>query len=547
MAGPVAAQGALVGKRMGKYDVLALLAVGGTAEIYLARIAGEAGFQKYVVVKSLLDHLADDAEFVHMFLDEARLGAQLDHSNIVQTLELGQHKGGYYMVMEYLAGMSLAHLVRKAQERLPGSRVPPEIALGLAVQACAGLHYAHQRTTQDGTPLTIVHRDISPQNLVVTFEGILKIVDFGIAKAALRDTHTKTGTIKGKFAYMSPEQCLAKAVDRRTDIFALGTVVHEMITGRRLFKQASAYATYQAIVRGQVSPPSRVAPELDPSVDPLVLRALAYQPDERYPTAEAFGEAILATLHRWGRQTSAGDIAQFIEDHFAAELQEHRQRMRELITGHTTVGGAITWDEPGLDSEVMSLATEHYAGGDEAPTVIREPGSGPARQSSDQAPTRVELDPPSSALAFGRTQETAGDTRDLRGGPAAVLSPLQRPVLRMGEAVSRESAPIGAAPRSGPGRDASGSPGADSVAPTGVAGPVAAKPVTMDMPSSPPSTLNTSNPPAAEAPGEASFAYPARAQPATAADTPRWMVVVAFVLAAMFGAGATLLIHALLV
>ncbi|HUH03004.1 MAG TPA: protein kinase, partial [Kofleriaceae bacterium] len=172
--------GMLVGRRLGKFDVLALLALGGTAEIYLARIGGEAGFEKYVVVKCLHDHLADDGEFVKMFLDEARLGAQLDHSNIVQTLELGEANGRYYMVMEYLAGLSLAQVGRRARERAPGGRVPVPLVLGLAAQACAGLHYAHQRTTADGRPLQIVHRGVSPQNLVISFEGMLKIVDFGI-------------------------------------------------------------------------------------------------------------------------------------------------------------------------------------------------------------------------------------------------------------------------------------------------------------------------------------------------------------------------------
>ena len=142
--------GSLVGERLGKYELLALLAIGGTAEIYLARIGGEAGFEKYVVVKCLLDHLADDTEFVRMFLDEARLCAQLDHSNIVQTLELGQHEGRYYMVMELLAGMSLAQLARKTHERVPEGVIPTRIVLGLAAQACAGLHYAHQRTGNDG-------------------------------------------------------------------------------------------------------------------------------------------------------------------------------------------------------------------------------------------------------------------------------------------------------------------------------------------------------------------------------------------------------------
>src|SRR6476620_187324 len=257
MSGIPAGAGGLLGKRLGKYEILALLALGGTAEIYLARIGGTAGFEKYVVVKCLHDHLADDPDFVKMFLDEARLAAVLDHSNIVQTFELGEYENRYYMVLEFLAGLSLAMVVRRAQERLQGGYIPVALVLNIAAQACAGLHYAHERTTS-GKPLNMVHRDISPQNLVISFEGVVKVVDFGIARAEMRETKTKAGTIKGKFAYMSPEQCIAANVDRRTDVFALGVIVHELLTGRRLFKRNSPYETYQAVIECAVDPPSRI-------------------------------------------------------------------------------------------------------------------------------------------------------------------------------------------------------------------------------------------------------------------------------------------------
>ncbi len=372
----------MVGRRLGKYDVLALLALGGTAEIYLARIGGEAGFEKYVVVKCLHDHLADDPEFVNMFLDEARLGAQLDHSNIVQTLELGEENHRYYMVMEFLAGMSLAQIARKAKGRVPGGRVPVPLALGIVAQACAGLHYAHQRTTASGQPLNIVHRDVSPQNLVVTFEGMVKLVDFGIAKAAVRETKTKSGTIKGKFAYMSPEQCLAQPVDRRTDVFALGTIVHELLTGRRLFKRGSTYETYQAIVAGHVPTPSSVNHELDPALDPVVMKALAYRKEERYPTAEAFGEALLKVLHQRGKSVSASDVARFLDEFFAKELEEHSQRMRELIEGRqTSTIDEMQWDATDGDSNVAAQMP------DELPEI------GGEGDDIEGEATRIELNP----------------------------------------------------------------------------------------------------------------------------------------------------------
>ncbi|HSJ99637.1 MAG TPA: serine/threonine-protein kinase, partial [Kofleriaceae bacterium] len=342
MSGIPAGAGSLLGKRLGKYEILALLALGGTAEIYLARIGGAAGFEKYVVVKCLHDHLADDAEFVKMFLDEARLAAHLDHSNIVQTMELGEHEHRYYMVMEFLAGLSLAMMVRRAGERLPGGRIPIPLVLNMIAQACAGLHYAHERAI-NGKPLNVVHRDISPQNLVVSFEGVVKLVDFGIAKAELRETRTQSGTIKGKFAYMSPEQCVANNVDRRTDVFALGVIAHELLTGRRLFKKASPYETYQAVIECAVEPPSRVNPEIDPALDPLIMRAVAKDKLQRYATAEELGDALAGYLHQRGISSGPGDVSRFFESSFAMEIEEHGARMRELISGRAAADPAATW------------------------------------------------------------------------------------------------------------------------------------------------------------------------------------------------------------
>ncbi len=351
MAHP-ARTGELVGQKLGKYELLALIAVGGTAEIYLARISGASGFEKYLVVKCLLDHLADDQEFVRMFLDEARVSAQLDHSNIVQTLELGEHEGRYFLVMEYLAGMSVAQLARKTQERhISGGLIDTNLVLGIAAQTCSGLQYAHSKMLQ-GKSLNLVHRDISPQNLVLGFEGILKIVDFGIAKSSLKEVHTRTGTIKGKFAYMSPEQCLAKEVDHRTDIFALGTLCHELLTGRRLFKRKTTYDTYQAIINGNIPAPSKVNPKLDKDVDEVILKALAYKADDRYQSSQEFGAALASLIHKRGGAAGPGDIARFYDENFTEDLNAHAAQMRELILGDKTKSTDGTWD-----SEIKEKAT----------------------------------------------------------------------------------------------------------------------------------------------------------------------------------------------
>ncbi len=385
--------GELIGQKLGKYELLSLIAVGGTAEIYLARISGASGFEKYLVVKSLLDHLADNPEFVQMFLDESRISAQLDHSNIVQTLELGSHNGRYFLVMEYLAGMSVAQMARKTQERgINGGYIEPNLVLGMVSQTCNGLFYAHNKKVQ-GQEINLVHRDISPQNLVITFEGILKIVDFGIAKSDIRDSQTKTGTIKGKFAYMSPEQCLAKNIDHRTDIFALGTLCHELLTGRRLFKRQNTYDTYQAIISGTIPTPSSLNPKLDSDVDEVIMKALAYNREDRYQTAQEFGEAVLTLLHKRGGSAGPGEIARFLEAHFDEEITAHNTQMREFITGKVAAPVVdSTWDSEIVEVKASPVGRQANT---RAMTTPQMPAARPLAAAPRSAPPRPA--PPRSA------------------------------------------------------------------------------------------------------------------------------------------------------
>ena len=408
MSGIPAGAGSLIGKRLGKYDILALLALGGTAEIYLARIDGTNGFEKYVVVKCLHDHLADDPDFVKMFLDEARLAAVLDHSNIVQTYELGEHEGRYYMVMEFLAGLSLAMMVRRVADRVTDGKIPIPLIINIAAQAAGGLHYAHERTA-NGKPLNMVHRDISPQNLVIGFEGVVKVVDFGIARAELRETKTKAGTIKGKFAYMSPEQCVATNVDRRTDVFALGVIVHELLTGRRLFKRNSPYETYQAVLECNVQAPSLANAEVDPELDAIIMKAVAREKEGRWPTAEALGDALLGYLHQHGKGSGAGEIGRFIDEHFQAEIEEHGDRMRELIAGRDVA--VDSWNEEddkkakaaadnksadSIDTNDLSLSIESRSSDASLDQLVQRLGTEDGAASDDGPPpdkTRIETNP----------------------------------------------------------------------------------------------------------------------------------------------------------
>lgn len=505
--------GALIGQRMGKYELVALLALGGTAEIYLARIGGVAGFEKYVVVKCLHDHLADDSEFVRMFLDEARITAQLDHSNIVQTIELGEKAGRYYIVMEYLAGMSLSLIARRAVERVPGGRLPVDLTLCVAAQACAGLHYAHQRMDASGAPLNIVHRDVSPQNLVVSFEGIVKLVDFGIAKAEMRDTHTRSGTVKGKFAYMSPEQCTAGHVDHRTDVFAMGVVVHELLTGRRLFKRASTYDTYRAIVEAPVPAPSTIQSDIDPALDELVMKALAYEREERYPSAEAFGEALTAALHRRGQAASAGLVAGFIEEYLGKEMGEHADRMRALIAGRKTVMEE-QWDGPESSSNMgAGEGKDRTLEVDLEAQIIVEGDSGTLDDEleDDGGATRIELNP---LMLEEELRSNADEGSQRRSSTRLPLPPEPETVLGAGRATTddlaatpvdaagqdelRSRSAAGAGDAGGMGAD--GRPGADGRA----SGSVPAPPHIPDSGASP----------RGRGSGSDDFAAPARTSPA---------------------------------
>jgi eukaryotic-like serine/threonine-protein kinase len=447
MSGIPAGAGSLLGKRLGKYEILALLALGGTAEIYLARIGGAAGFEKYVVVKCLHDHLADDQDFVKMFLDEARLAAYLDHSNIVQTMELGEHEGRYYMVMEFLAGLSMAMMVRRAGERLPGGRIPVPLVLNMMAQACAGLHYAHERATS-GKPLNIVHRDISPQNLVISFEGVVKVVDFGIAKAEMRETQTRSGTIKGKFAYMSPEQCVANKVDRRTDVFALGIIAHEMLTGRRLFKKPSPYETYQAVMECNVAAPSALNVEIDPALDPIIMKALAKDREQRYPTAEAFGDALQGYLHHRGKGSGPNEVGRFFEASFLQEIEEHGARMRELINGRDpSIDTGVSW---GAEEEEAAAALAASKRRDETVDLGRSKRDD--SQSISLSTSDLELVNRSSASVLNEVISNLQDPDSMPADRTRIESnpledepprPPQRPVMPPSGALPLPPAPAG--------------------------------------------------------------------------------------------------------
>ena len=268
---------------LGRYEILRLLSVGGMAEIYLARAAGIAGFEKRVVIKRMLPHFAAHQTFVDMFLSEARLAATLDHPNIVQVYDIGESTGDYYYAMEYVPGVDLRAIV--GEERRFGRMVPIAMATAIARGMCAGLDHAHSRTGHDGGLIGIVHRDVSLSNILVSYDGAVKVTDFGVAKVATSGNRTRAGMLKGKLGYMSPEQVCSEPLDRRSDVFGIGIVLWELLGARRLFVGDAEFAVLQRIVHGIVPPPSTIRADVPAELEAIVMRALAREREERYQTA----------------------------------------------------------------------------------------------------------------------------------------------------------------------------------------------------------------------------------------------------------------------
>jgi serine/threonine protein kinase len=287
---PIAAPASLPpGARLDRYQIIRRLQKGGMAELYLARQLAEGGYEKIVAVKRVLPHLAEDRVFVEMFLNEARLAAGLSHGNIAQVLDFGSEGDEHYLVLEYVHGRSVLELLRQAGKH---GGLPLACALTIVHEVAAALHYAHEKTGPDGRPLGLVHRDVSPSNVLVSYDGEVKLVDFGIAKATAHTRATKSGTIKGKLAYMAPEQVRGEAIDRRADVFSLAVVAYELCTGRRCFVAPGEFALINRVAAGRYERPSAIRPGFPPALEQVIVRGLAVVPEERFASARELQRAI---------------------------------------------------------------------------------------------------------------------------------------------------------------------------------------------------------------------------------------------------------------
>ena len=315
---------------LGRYELLLPIAAGGMAMVWAARVKGTRGFQKIVAVKTMLSKLSEDAQFEQMFLDEASLASQIRHPNVVEISDLGEQEGVLYLAMEWIDGVPLNQVMKTAKA---AGGVPLPIAVRIVMNACAGLHAAHELRDTKGQLIGLVHRDVSPQNILVTYDGVSKVVDFGVAKAtAIGGGATRAGQLKGKVSYMAPEQVRGEPIDRRVDIFAMGIVLYALTTGKHPFRRESEAATMYTIASDEVVvSPRKFLPDYPPSLDAVLLKALAKNANARYSTASEFQRALDQCLPPSERINTDEDVGTFMRKVFGNKREESRAALAEAL------------------------------------------------------------------------------------------------------------------------------------------------------------------------------------------------------------------------
>ena len=329
----------------GKYYLIDKVAVGGMAEVFEAKTFSHGGFEKLLVIKRILQHLSDNGEFVEMFIDEAKISVMLQQPNIVGVYDFGKIRDNYFIAMECVEGKDLKCILRKLAERR--KLLPIEYAVYMAHEVCKGLDYAHKKTSVRGEPLGIVHRDMSPSNILLSYTGEVKIADFGIAKAEISVYNTKDGVLKGKFEYMSPEQASGVSIDNRSDIFSVGIMLHEMLTGRRLFKTDSEIKTLERIKAADARPPSETNPNIPARLDEIVMRALSQSAAARYADAREFQTDLLEFMYPSTPDLTRESMAHFMAELFSVEIEQERTRLED----GTRIAVSLWEEEPELDLE----------------------------------------------------------------------------------------------------------------------------------------------------------------------------------------------------
>jgi eukaryotic-like serine/threonine-protein kinase len=345
-------------QRLDRYEILAEIASGGMATVYLGRLPGAGGFERLVAIKRLHPHLEREREFVQMFLDEARIAARLHHPNVVATLEVGTSDRGYYLVMDFVEGDTLAKLLTRAATSR--TWIPRDISLRIILDTLAGLHVAHELRDENGELLNLVHRDVSPQNVLIGIDGVARITDFGVAKASARLSSTRSGQLKGKLGYMAPEQARGGEVDRRADVFAMGIMLWEAMAARRLFrgKQDTDAETLHRVLFEPIPRLREIDPTIPEGIDAVVAQALDRDLDARFSSCAEFADAIERLNDPELRPATTRDVARFVNEVVGADVAARRTAIRNLAPGEalSTPAGLDLDGVPRLVSSVSSAS-----------------------------------------------------------------------------------------------------------------------------------------------------------------------------------------------
>ncbi len=387
----------------GKYLLLDRINIGGMAEVWRGKMFGAGGFERLVAIKRILPNIAEDDEFISMFIDEAKISVQLNHANVAQIYELGQISNSYFIAMEYIPGKDMRAIFDRCRKK--GEPAPVPLVAFVVARMCEGLDYAHRKKDNLGRDLNIVHRDISPQNVLISFEGEVKVIDFGIAKAAGKATKTQAGILKGKFGYMSPEQIRGMPLDRRSDIFAIGVCLYEMLTGERLFVGESDFSVLEKVRKAEVPPPSTYNRRIPEALEKIVLKALARDVDERYQYANELGDDLQRFLITSESIFGRKDLMQYMKSTFAEDVEREKLRLQEYADIKPPEG-------------MMAAIEMGFSGASSAP---------PPAPVSAPVPSQPPVEPPASPAGPGgvRRSPTLGALPKLTASPPASKPPVQ--------------------------------------------------------------------------------------------------------------------------
>ncbi|HEY4106313.1 MAG TPA: protein kinase [Polyangiaceae bacterium] len=397
------------GQVLGRYELLLPIAKGGMASVWAARLRGTRGFQKMVAIKTMLPGLVDDLHFERMFLDEASLASQVRHPHVIEIMDLGEVDRILYLVMEWVDGEPLNIIMKYAATR---GGIPLAIAVSIAAQACRGLHAAHELRDENGTLVGLVHRDVSPQNVLLTYEGVVKVVDFGVAKATSRASNeTEAGQLKGKIAYMSPEQLRGERIDRRTDVFAMGILLYMMTTGTHPFRGDDQAQTIRRISSDElVTPPSSIVPGYPAGLEAVVMQALAKDASKRYPTANDMLIGLTRALPPSMRPSTDEEVAEFLRSLLPDRLEKRKVAIK---------GALEAADRREAGKSVPRMADDGVP--DEAPTVLEGLVSNREMTPSAEGQTSLPGATTREAIALDRNSRRAPRRSVVSMGLSAAL------------------------------------------------------------------------------------------------------------------------------